>query len=761
MPAAQRPGMPRADDLASTWAALEEGVAQIMVSLNQGMQPARYMELYTIIYNYCTQNKMQRFGDAGSSAGSRGAHLMGAELYDLLKEYVKLHLGHIARAAKAHTGEALLQFYTRKWQDFTVSAGFIHHIFRYLNRNWVKRELDEGRTNMHDVYTFCLVLWKSIVFDDLQAEIMTEVLKLIRRQRSGMVVESSLIKHVVDSYVLLGLDETDPGKSTLDVYQQFFHVPFIAETSKFYEQESAAAIAELSVPDYMKKAEARIKEEEGRVELYLHVSSTSKLMAACDQALIAAHAEVLQQAFPDLIEHDRQDDMQRMYKLLGRIAKGLDPMRKAFEEHVRKTGLASVEKNCPDVENVEPKAYVNALLTVHTAYNGLIERAFNSDSDFVKSLDKACGEFMNRNKACGFTSAKSPELLSKYCDGLLKKSAKNPDEQEVEAVLQDVMTVFKYVEDKDVFIKFYTRQLSRRLVNDLSNSDDAEASMLSKLKEACGVEYTKKLQRMFGDITTSREHQDTFRTYLAQKDEDAPAVVDADFKVLQSGSWPLYAPTTEFLIPEALLKTVEQFAMYYDFTHNGRKLQWLWQHSKADIKVNYLPSKYTFQVSTYQLAILMAYNTTLSLTYTELQAITGITAKDQLDGALGILVKAKVLLLSETDGQRYSLNTNFKNKKLRINLNLPIKSEQKQESDDTHKHIEGDRKHMIESAIVRIMKARKQMKHTLLVQETINQLKSRFQPKISDIKKSIDGLLERDYIERAEGDAKDMYSYLA
>lgn len=59
------------------------------------------------------------------------------------------------------------------------------------------------------------------------------------------------------------------------------------------------------------------------------------------------------------------------------------------------------------------------------------------------------------------------------------------------------MIVFKYLEDKDVFQKFYSKMLAKRLVQCMSASDDAEASMISKLKQACGFEYTSKLQRMF------------------------------------------------------------------------------------------------------------------------------------------------------------------------------------------------------------------------------------------------------------------------
>lgn len=59
------------------------------------------------------------------------------------------------------------------------------------------------------------------------------------------------------------------------------------------------------------------------------------------------------------------------------------------------------------------------------------------------------------------------------------------------------MVVFSYIDDKDVFQKFYQKKLGSRLVGQLSASDDSESSMITKLKEKCGYEYTNKLTRMF------------------------------------------------------------------------------------------------------------------------------------------------------------------------------------------------------------------------------------------------------------------------
>jgi len=78
---------------------------------------------------------------------------MGADLYNYLKDYLKSHLLNILNLSKNYMDESLLAFYTKQWTKYTMASTLIHHIFRYLNRHWVKREIDEGHRNIYDVYT--------------------------------------------------------------------------------------------------------------------------------------------------------------------------------------------------------------------------------------------------------------------------------------------------------------------------------------------------------------------------------------------------------------------------------------------------------------------------------------------------------------------------------------------------------------------------------------------------------------------------------
>uniref|UniRef100_A0A8C0B5L9 Cullin-1 n=1 Tax=Buteo japonicus TaxID=224669 RepID=A0A8C0B5L9_9AVES len=688
------------------WDDLRAGIQQVYT--RQSMAKSRYMELYTHVYNYCTsvhQSNQARGAGVPPSKSKKGqtpggAQFVGLELYKRLKEFLKNYLTNLLKDGEDLMDESVLKFYTQQWEDYRFSSKVLNGICAYLNRHWVRRECDEGRKGIYEIYSLALVTWRDCLFRPLNKQVTNAVLKLIEKERNGETINTRLISGVVQSY-------------------------------------------------------ARLLEEQRRVQVYLHESTQDELARKCEQVLIEKHLEIFHTEFQNLLDADKNEDLGRMYNLVSRIQDGLGELKKLLETHIHNQGLAAIEK-CGEAALNDPKMYVQTVLDVHKKYNALVMSAFNNDAGFVAALDKACGRFINNNAVTKMaqSSSKSPELLARYCDSLLKKS-----------FFKTNMVVFKYIEDKDVFQKFYAKMLAKRLVHQNSASDDAEASMISKLKQACGFEYTSKLQRMFQDIGVSKDLNEQFKKHLTNSE---PLDLDFSIQVLSSGSWPFQQSCT-FALPSELERSYQRFTAFYASRHSGRKLTWLYQLSKGELVTNCFKNRYTLQASTFQMAILLQYNTEDAYTVQQLTDSTQIKM-DILAQVLQILLKSKLLVLEDENANvdevelkpdtLIKLYLGYKNKKLRVNINVPMKTEQKQEQETTHKNIEEDRKLLIQAAIVRIMKMRKVLKHQQLLGEVLTQLSSRFKPRVPVIKKCIDILIEKEYLERVDGE-KDTYSYLA
>ena len=152
-------------------------------------------------------------------------------------------------------------------------------------------------------------------------------------------------------------------------------------------------------------------------------------------------------------------------------------------------------------------------------------------------------------------------------------------------------------------------------------------------------------------MSLSKDLTDNFKERMQQNHDD----MDITFSIMVLGTnfWPLNPPTHDFVIPREILPTYERFQRYYQSMHSGRKLTWLWNYLKNELRANYTNQKYILMTSSYQMAVLVQYNDFDTLSLDELVNATGV-GKEILTQVLALLVKAKILINEETD--QYDLN---------------------------------------------------------------------------------------------------------
>ncbi|XP_043675705.1 cullin-2 isoform X2 [Vespula pensylvanica] len=605
-----------------------------------------------------------------------------------------------------------------------------------------------------------LDIWKKRMIAPLRKSLVSLLLESINADRIGEAppATTDVICGVIQSFVRV---EEYKVKGQLDMYQEIFEKPFLETTGEFYAREASELLQQSDVTRYMERVTWRLNLEELRTYKFLHVSSMPKVSQCCEEKMVAAHLSWLHAEAEAMIQNERRWDLSLLYALLRPLPSGLAPLVQKFTQHITQQGLQAIGPL--QGENVYTQ-FVESMLDVHTKYSELIGDVFKGDQAFISALDKACSAVVN-HRPVPRQPARAPELLAKYCDSLLKKSTKVASEGEIEEKLGRSITVFKYVDDKDVFQKFYARMLARRLIHQQSQSMDAEEAMIDRLKQACGYEFTNKLHRMFTDMSVSADLNVKFTASLRERDADNQLGIGFVVYVLQAGAWPLGLPPSPgpFHVPQQLEKSVQAFESFYHAQFSGRKLTWLHHLCQGELKFNYLKKPYLVTVQTYQMALLLLFEQCDAIQCKEAAASLHLS-HDQLVKHAVSLVDCKILKKS-TEGELeedtiLTLNFDYHNKRTKFRVTAALQRDAPHDAEATHRSVDDDRKLYLQAAIVRIMKSRKLLRHNQLLQEVLGQSKVTFAPSIGMIKKCIEALIDKQYIERTPNSA-DEYSYVA
>ena len=763
-----------------TWAVLRDAICQINRRDASGLS---FEELYRNAYNMV----LHRHGD---------------KLYRGLVEVTKQHLGGVASEIDAARGDTFAVTLEKKWREHQKSMSMIRDILMYMDRIYVPPN------QLEHVYDLGLSLWRDGVLREeaINARVRDFLLSAIARERRGERVDTGAVR----SMTRMLMDVGD------DVYVHDFETHLLRATADFYRSESETLLASCDCYAYLRRAEARLEEEHARVGAYLCARTEAFLVRRAEQELLEKPMRRVlglpNSGLRAMLTEGRAARAALAYKLYARVEGGLAFVKQVFSDHALEEGKKLVHD--PDL-NADPVRYVEAALSLKRALDATAAEAFQSDRGFADATRAAFETFLNLN-------ARSPEFLSLYVDDKLRKGLKGASEEETESTLDRAASLFRFLREKDVFERYYKRHLSKRLLFGRSASDDAEKAFIVRLKTECGYQYTSKIEGMFNDVRVSRDAMRLFREHLARtggaearvassermdaagppvddseaessgrvdlsrdRSSEAPSLgskedrremndsrlggIDLNVQVLTTGSWPVPAAAAPCALPPALAKARDAYRDFYLAHHSGRKLSWLTSMGTAELRGVFAGgTRRDLIVSTHQMCVLLLFNDADALTFAEIAEATRIP-RDDLQRSLQSLslVKGRNVLRKEPPTRRveesdvFHFNDAFTSKLMRVKIGtVSAGKESDPAAEKTRARVDDDRKPQIEAAIVRVMKARRALDHNGVVREVTKQLSARFVPNPTDIKKHLENLIEREFIERDRNDRR-LFVYLA
>jgi len=739
----------------------------------QGFTNEEYAKLYTIIYQMCIQ---------------KAPYCWTPQLYERYEQAINQYLESVTLPAlRRVSGAYLLREMVRRWDDHGLMRKWLYDFFRYLDRFYVKRH---GKKNLNDV---ALLRFRAIVFEPLKAKLTQALLEAIKKDRNGEEVEREVIKRCVHIYV-------DMGMGSLRLYQHEFERPFLESSREYYAREAASWLATDSCPDYLRKCEKRFNEERRRARQDIVHTTEAPLMQVLNDALLMQHQRELltkeHSGVRALLKSHAESDLTRLYQLYSAVPQSLPFIASMLQAHIIEVGVAIMQPVQADQQTNATRTHTNAtsssssssssvpaaassssssssssappspanlieqLMRVHETYFELVRHCFSGHATFQKALKEAFENILNRPPPVGQSS--SAELVATYADLLLRKGGLSLEESAVERALDQLVRLFSYLQDKDMFVEFSRKQLATRLLTQRSASRDAERSMIGKLKLLMGAQFTSKLEGMFNDMRQAAEHVTDFQRFCMERQLDVGGI-ELTVQTLTTGFWPSY-PIDDIQLPTELSLGLQHFKVYYDTRTSNRRLTWIHELGTVTMGAN-LKRRLELVMSTLQAAVLLHFNTSEELSIEQLIHYTSMTP-DLIKATLKSLVsgKCKLLMKIPADGynisHRIRVNPAFTSPQFRVRLPPVVRKEKSKERELATSSVAEHRKHAMEANIVRIMKARKVLPHAQLMAEVSQQLMHLFQPDPRQIKQRIEDLIQREYMKRDE-EQSNVYHYLA
>ncbi|CUI15115.1 cullin, putative, partial [Bodo saltans] len=352
------------------------------------------------------------------------------------------------------------------------------------------------------------------------------------------------------------------------------------------------------------------------------------------------------------------------------------------------------------------------------------------------------------------------EALTSYLEA---KNATSDDVQ-FENVVDDIISVFKSLSDKDLFEVAYKTYLAKRLLTAglTQLEEDRERLFISKFKREVGCSFTSRIEGMFTDRKASDEVNTLFHEFVSTS-RSLP--YELSVLVLTSGFWPQYLASSSSLIPD-LQMGAQLFTSFYLQRHTTRRLEFCVHQGTCEVKVHLHNRRFDATLPVSCVGVISMFQQDEKQSPSAISEVLHIPLAEVIRALMALSRQCQThngLLCCDSRGvnsiTQFWFNTDFRSKSTKFRV-LEANLKEKLKVDTVRAKTDDDRKFKVDAAIVRIMKSRRTLSHSSLVMEVQRVAAQSFEASHDDIKRRIEHLLEREFIARSV-DVAGWYVYVA
>ncbi len=629
-------------------------------------------------------------------------------------------------------------------------------------------------------------------------DIMATVQDIANQEREGEQIDRDLLRSVVELFLVMGIakepkfkdmkavtaEAQDPRAGASIVYEQDFEAPFLQHTRTYYQGKAVEWLSLDTASEYLVKCEAALEADRERVAAYLNRSTEPKLVAVIRDTLVRDRVDKLLHmkgsGAAELLRDDKEEDLGRMYRMFSLVEGGVVDFGKVYREFLKSCGEDIVSKRRDEATaraegGKDPGTldvpFIRDLLSLYDKYTRLNSHVFKGDAVFMEEFKNSWTHIMNLDSG----PVPLPQLVASYMDSVLRDSKLAESEQML--AMASCSRLTDYLDDKDVFQHYYEKFLSDRLLNEETTSNDVEKSVITEFKSARGAGFTSKMEGMVSDLVTSGSNQEKFNERCDKlAPASGPTRVLFEPVVLCQGHWPQFPDLEKLHEPASFKSLAKSFRDFYEeVTGGSRQIKWVWARGKAELFGYFqdktgAPDRRTLKMSMLQASVCLKFNEDATYGAEKLAEELGISTDELAAVVKPMLNRMKRLpdgktkkipgpfkqKKGDTGGVMYVFNEKYTNPRREVEISVPNLVTSKGAD---KKRVDKGREHQLDAAIVRIMKTRQTLKHQELVSEVTRAIRL-FVPQPAEIKKRIEQLINKEYLERDEEDRK-MYNYLA